>query len=89
MNGEKIENGSIKSNATNLIEISAYNVHVGGKCFEIVKRFFGAQIPSAQDVMDATGNKKFLEFGWQTATSMRNVQITKNEDELRFMSMVI
>lgn len=57
-------------------------MHIVGQCLQIVERLLCAQISGAQNVMDTPRHQQFLELGRQTAASMRNVQIAKNQHQL-------
>lgn len=65
-----------------LVEVPANDVHVIRQCLQVVERVLGAQIARTQNVLNPAGHQELLEFRWQTAASMRNVQISEHQHQL-------
>ncbi len=51
-----------KTNQVYLIKISPYNMDITCKCLQVVVRFFSAQIPSTQNMLNFARNLQFKQI---------------------------
>ena len=68
---------------TNIIEITLDYMNIIGKRFQIIISFLGAEVTSAKDVLNFTWYKECLESSGNVNGSVRNVEITADEDKLK------
>ena len=64
-----------------LVIIALDDVYIGRDGPQVVVRLLVADVSRAEDLLDFTGNKEFLEFEGEVMNSVRDVEVTDNEDE--------
>ena len=67
-----------------LVIVALDDVHIGRYGPQVVVRLLVADVARAEDLLDLldfTGNKEFLEFEGEVMNSVRNMEVTDNEDE--------
>lgn len=59
-----------------LIEVPSNNMNVTSQCLEVVIALLGAEIASAQDVLNLARHQQFLELCWQAVAAMWDVKVS-------------
>jgi len=63
----------LRISVRNLVKVTADNVDVTCKSFQVVKGLFGAEVASAQYVVDPAWHQQFLKLGWKCIAPEWNV----------------
>ena len=66
-----------------LVIVALDDVYIGQYSPQVVVRLLVADVARAEDLLDFTGNKEFLEFEGEVRVmnSVRDMEVTDNEDE--------
>lgn len=59
-----------------LVEVPSHDVDVASQGLEVIIAFFGAKVPSAENMLDLSWHQEFFEFSWQTVAPVWDVQIS-------------
>ena len=64
-----------------LVIVALDEVYIGRYGPQVVVRLLVADVARAEDLLYFTGNEEFLEFEGEVMNSVRDVEVTNNEDE--------
>jgi len=61
-----------------LVKITANNMYVTGKCFQVINGLLRAEISRAENVLDLARNKQLAKLSRNRTCTMRNMKISNN-----------
>jgi hypothetical protein len=64
-----------------LVVVALDDVYIGRYGPQVVVRLLVADVARAEDLLDFTGDEEFLEFEGEVVNSVRDVEVTDDEDE--------